>query len=229
MEQPVNILIIEDEAKMRRLLRKFLEQANYLVDGAASGWEGLEQFGRKRYHLVILDVMLPGLDGMEVCRRIREKHRTPIIMLTAKGEEVDRVLGLELGADDYVTKPFSPRELVARVKALLRRSFYHREEEPEVFRRGKLVVDFAARKVTIADREVHLTTKEFDLLAYLCRHAGKVCSRHELLNSIWGYDFYGVARTVDSHIRNLREKLAAAEDFTIVTVWGIGYKVEVKS
>jgi DNA-binding response OmpR family regulator len=240
----MKILVIEDEANITQIIRLYLEQAGYTVVSASDGIAGLELHAREQPDLVILDLMLPALDGMEVCRRIRAWANTPILMLTARQGEEDRIAGLEVGADDYLVKPFSPRELVSRVKAILRRSTttrelpeHSREESghekvghekagPEEVRYGGLLVNIPARRVTVNGQPVALTVKEFDLLVTLSQAPDRVFTRETLLNQVWGYTYLGDGRTVDVHIGTLRKKLEASADVPhrIQTVWGVGYK-----
>ena len=228
------ILVVEDEKNVRDLLQMYLTKEGFQVSLAAEGAEGLRLFSLERPDLVILDLMLPKLDGWEVCRQIRRVAATPILMLTARGEEVDRVVGLELGADDYVVKPFAPRELVARVKAILRRAAAPSPEKQEVVEAGGLRIDVPKHEVSVGGEPVHLTPTEFRLLHYLATNAGRVCTRTELLERVWGYDSESDARTVDVHIKRLRRKAlgraAGGEGagFAIATVWGLGYKFEVR-
>ena len=237
----MKILVIEDDMNITQLIRLYLEQAGYTVLGASDGVAGLEMHAREQPDLVILDLMLPALDGMEVCRRIRAWATTPILMLTARQGEEDRIAGLELGADDYLIKPFSPREMVSRVKAILRRTASapsgaleakstkdERDSElaEEEIRIGGLVVNIPARRVTIFGRPVTLTVKEFDLLVALSSAPDRVFTREALLNQVWGYSYLGDGRTVDVHIGTLRKKLEAVPGVPhhIQTVWGVGYK-----
>src|SRR6266700_857593 len=235
----MKILIIEDDANIAQLIRLYLEQANFTVLTASDGVAGLELHAREQPDLVILDLMLPALDGMEVCRRIRAWANTPILMLTARQGEEDRIAGLEVGADDYLVKPFSPRELVSRVKAILRRSMTIREQPEhgreeashalaahEELRYGGLLVNIPARRVTVNGHPVALTVKEFDLLVTLSQAPDRVFTREALLNQVWGYTYLGDGRTVDVHIGTLRKKLEASADVPhrIQTVWGVGYK-----
>ncbi|HKM39678.1 MAG TPA: response regulator transcription factor [bacterium] len=224
------ILVVEDEQRMRDLLRLYLEREGYKVVEAADGETALTVFAREEFALVLLDVMLPGLDGWVVCRRLRQNSNVPIIMLTARGEEIDRVTGFELGVDDYVVKPFSPRELVMRVKALLRRACPEGVRPEEKLAFPGLTIDHPSRRVEAGEKEVALTPKEYDLLYFLAQQEGRVFTREQLLERVWGYDFYGDSRTVDTHIKNLREKLKRAGQGAhyLVTVWGVGYKFEVK-
>ncbi|NLM45426.1 MAG: response regulator transcription factor [Firmicutes bacterium] len=222
------ILVVDDEKTIVKGLKFALEKEHYEVLAAYDGEEALRLFEEEAPDLIVLDLMLPGVDGFEVCRRIRKKSETPIIMLTARGEDIDKILGLELGADDYMTKPFNPRELVARVKAILRRSRNKTNDQAnlKVIRLQDLEIDLFSHKVKVRGKEVDLTSKEFALLSLLASQPGRVFSREQLLEHVWGYDYYGDARTVDVHIRHLREKIepdpSAPE--MILTVWGAGYK-----
>ena len=226
-----HILVIEDNEDLAHLLEIHLRDLSYEVDLALEGDIGLAKAESKPYDLIILDLMLPGLDGLEICRRLRSKPSyTPILMLTSRSSELDRVLGLELGADDYVTKPFSIRELMARVKALFRRiDELKKDQHPtgqEIVRSGELVIDPEKRKVTLKDEGIDLTAKEFDLLLYFAQHPGRVFTRSQLLDSVWGYGHDGYEHTVNSHINRLRSKIEenpAKPDY-VLTVWGVGYK-----
>lgn len=221
------ILVIEDDPDIVELLKHYLEKENFKLKDASDGFSGLKAAKAGDFDLIILDIMLPEMDGLEVCRELRGDPKTgvvPIIMLTAKTEETDKIVGLELGADDYVTKPFSPKELVARVKALLRRA----EKKPEnekVYRYGKLTLDMSRHEVLFNNRPVELTSKEFDLLASLLRAKGRVLSRDHLMDQVWGYDYYGGMRTVDVHIRRLRKKIPLLSE-AIQTVKNMGYKLK---
>lgn len=221
------ILVVDDEERMRTLVRAYFEKEGFAVEEAANGEEAIKKTAQKAYDLIVLDLMLPRVDGWSVCRKIREKSTVPIIMLTARGEEEERLLGFDLGADDYVVKPFSPRELVARARALLRRTTSS-TENPEMLQIGYLTIDPAGRSVTVQGERLALTPKEFDLLYHLARHPGRVFSREQLLEQVWGYDFYGDLRTVDTHVKTLREKISRSRGLPdyIQTVWGIGYKFE---
>jgi len=223
-----DILIIEDEAQMRAGLKDNLEFEGYAVDEAEDGQIGLDKSLSKSYHLIILDVMLPKLSGFDVCRKIREKGiKTPIIMLTAKGEEIDKVLGLELGADDYVTKPFSLRELLARVKAILRRADESTSKEQQKITIGKLEIDFNAYTAMMEGKSIAMTHKEYEVIKYLWQHQGATISRDKLLEEVWGYDDYPTTRTVDNFILKLRQKIELNPNRPkhILTVHGIGYKL----
>lgn len=213
------ILVVDDDEKIREILRIYLEREGYEVEEAADGEGAILAAERAKPDLVILDLMLPQLDGWEVCRRLRTKSQVPIIMLTARGEEFDRVLGLELGADDYVSKPFSPRELVARVRAVLRRT----EKGPsqvEALRFPGLEIDRSSRRVFCHDEEVALTPKEFELLWFLASNPERVFTREQLLDRVWGYEYLGDTRTVDTHIKRLREKLSPKREFEAVCEHG---------
>jgi len=222
------ILVADDEAKIRDLVRMYLQAEGFAVTEAKDGRQALELFKQTPFDLIILDIMMPGVDGREVCREIRKSSGVPVIMLTARGEEVDRVLGLELGADDYVVKPFSPRELAARVKAVLRRARQPRAPEEDALEFPGLTIRPASREVYLLGEPLSLTPKEYDILLLLVRSPGRVFTREQILEKVWGYDFFGEARTVDTHITRLREKMAkipAAPQY-ISTVWGVGYKFE---
>jgi two-component system, OmpR family, alkaline phosphatase synthesis response regulator PhoP len=223
----MRILVVEDDLDIVRVVSTYLERSGFAVETAFDGLTGLSRALEHPPELIVLDWMLPGLDGLEFMKRLRRAMATPVIMLTARSEETDRVLGLEFGADDYVTKPFSPRELVARVKAVLRRTASREDERRLSLRRGPLMIDPGRRSVTLDGAPVALTTLEFDLLYALARHPGRVFSRDELLDQVWGSDFEGVDRVVDVHISNLRQKLEAAFHHTdlLLTVRGIGYKL----
>ncbi|KGK90534.1 transcriptional regulator [Desulfosporosinus sp. HMP52] len=221
------ILIVDDEEKIRSLVRLYLEREGFVVDEAEDGRIALEKFRAGNYSLLIVDLMMPDIDGWRVCREVRESSGLPIIMLTARGEEFDRVLGLELGADDYLVKPFSTKELVARVKALLRRSRGQLQPVSSEITAGLLCIDKERHRVCIGEEVVNLTPLEFDLLYFLAKNRGRVFSREQLMETVWGYDFYGDARTVDTHVKKLREKLNhPSVKGMIVTVWGVGYKFD---
>ncbi len=220
------ILIVEDEARIVRTLRLYLEQAGFAVTAVEDGGRALAMFKRERPSLVLLDLNLPGLDGLDVCRALRQEANVPIIMLTARTEETDRLIGLELGADDYVVKPFSPREVVARVRAVLRRT--HAGATPELLRAGDLRLDPAAYRAWLGEQPLDLTQSEFELLAALVRHNGRVLSRLQLLEFTQGVAYDGFERSIDQHIKNLRRKLRAATgDAPIIqTVYGVGYRLD---
>ena len=223
------ILLVEDEKNIRDAVAAYLERAGYWVTPAADGQEAVDAFSLHQFDLVILDLMLPRLPGEKVCRIIRDTSDVPIIMLTAKGEVEDRIVGLELGADDYLIKPFSPRELVARVRALLRRAHIDSEPQREVLDFGGLTIDLNGHKVLVNDEEVDLTASEFKLLPTLSRYTGRVYSRMELVEKVLGYDFEGYERTIDSHVKNLRAKIGddPRNPRWIYTVHGVGYRFEV--
>jgi DNA-binding response OmpR family regulator len=218
------ILVVEDESSIASFVSLYLKNAGYGVRTAATGSEALAQVAASTPALIVLDLMLPDIDGIEVCKRVRQRSDVPILMLTARDEDVDKIIGLEVGADDYLTKPFNPRELVARVKTILRRATPERRElESEVLTHGRLRIDAGRREVHVGDEEIQLAPKEFDLLWELLDHRGLVLTRDQLLERVWGYTFAGDTRTVDVHVRQLRRKLEDASP--IVTVWGVGYKV----
>lgn len=228
------VLIIEDEQSILKLLSYNLEQEGYQVESSMDGQEGLDMALENTYDLVLLDLMLPNRDGMDICRSIRqEKIEVPIIMLTAKNTEIDKILGLEIGADDYITKPFSPREVVARIKAILRRykqskSSKTAHDNEEVIAVGEIIIYPDKYEVYVRDELIDLTPKEFELLLYLSRRIGRILSREQLLNAIWNYDFSGETRIVDVHISHLREKIEknTKEPEYIITARGFGYKLE---
>lgn len=226
------ILIIEDEPNIIELVAYNLEKEGWLVSKAQTGEEGWEKIQAEHPDIILLDLMLPGIDGMEICRRTRQNKLTrdiPIIILTAKAEEADRVLGLESGADDYVTKPFSPRELIARIRAVLRRADknFSEAEEKEMMVLGPIKMDLRQHKVLVNEQEIELTPKEFDLLHLLMSHPGRAFSREYLLENLWGYEFFGDTRTVDVHVRRLRQKIEEnpAQPYWLETVRGVGYRI----
>ncbi len=218
------ILVVDDEPNIVDLVRMYLDQEGYRVDSAGDGASALELIEGQEPALVILDIMLPEVDGFEVCRQTRARSDVPIIMLTARDEDVDKIVGLELGADDYLTKPFNPRELVARVKAILRRAHQEPRGDDKPIHLGELTIDPARREVMVAGEQVVLRTKEFDLLHTFIQNKGIVLSRERLLNLVWGYDFYGQTRTVDVHVAHLRKRLKGSS-IAIETVTGVGYKL----
>ena len=218
------VLIVEDEPSIASFVSLYLKNAGYAVRAVTTGSDALAQVESEEPALVVLDLMLPDIDGIEVCRRIRQRRDIPILMLTARDEDVDKIIGLEVGADDYMTKPFNPRELVARVKSILRRSTPARATSASAeIRHGDLHVDSGRREAHVGETEIQLAPKEFDLLWELLDHRGIVLTRDQLLERVWGYTFAGDTRTVDVHVRQLRRKLGDASP--IVTVWGVGYKV----
>jgi len=220
------ILIVDDEENIVNLVRLYLTNEGYQVESARTGKEALDAVKKYNPQLVILDLMLPEMSGWDVCREIRKTSSLPILMLTARDADVDKIVGLELGADDYLTKPFNPRELVARVKAILRRSEAKIEEE-KIIVSGDLKINLESREVMVKEKRIDLRPKEFDLLKTLAQHPHRVFNREKLLELVWGYDFYGDSRTVDVHIQHLRNKLdEAGLEPLIQTVWGVGYKFE---
>ncbi len=235
MDKAVKVLIVDDEERIRRLLKMYLEREEYIIDEAENGNEALEKAIENDYDVILLDIMMPGKDGIEVCRELREVKATPVIMLTAKGEEINRVQGFEVGTDDYIVKPFSPREVVLRVKALLRRSsktsyIQTDTSTKDVIVLPHLTIDNDAHRVTADNKEVSLTPKEYELLYFLAKAPDKVFDREQLLKEVWHYEFFGDLRTVDTHVKRLREKLNRVSEEAakmIVTVWGVGYKFEV--
>lgn len=228
MSQTHRVLLVEDEKAIRDAVSAYLEKEGYWVTPAADGQVAIDTFERGKFDLVILDLMLPKVPGEEVCRTIRDASDVPIIMLTAKGELEDRVVGLELGADDYLVKPFSPRELVARVRALLRRANVNEEPQRDRLVYGQLEIDVSSHKAFLRGDEIDLTASEFKLLTTLARYPGRVYTRMELVEKVLGYDFVGYERTIDSHVKNLRAKLGddPREPTFIYTVHGVGYRFE---
>ena len=221
----IRILIADDESRMRKLVSDFLIKEGYEVTEASDGNEALDRFYEdKGISLIILDVMMPGVDGFEVCREIRSQSQVPIIMLTAKGDERDELQGFNLGVDEYISKPFSPKILVARVNALLRRS--NKLEVEEKLEAGGIVLDKTAHTVTIDGKAVELSFKEFELLTYFMENQSVALSREKILNNVWNYDYFGDARTIDTHVKKLRSKIGDKGDY-IKTIWGMGYKFEV--
>ena len=219
------ILVVDDERNIVQLVSLYLAKEGYAVETAADGPTGLRKAQQLKPDLVVLDLMLPGMDGVAVCREIRRDSDVPVIMLTARGDDVDKIVGLEVGADDYLTKPFNPRELTARIKAVLRRAQPTTRTAP-VIEAGDLRLDTARREVTVGERSLTLRAKEFDLLAAFAAEPGVVLSRDRLLRQVWGYEYPGESRTVDVHVTWLREKLRGG-DVSIQTVWGVGYKLVV--
>ena len=225
----ISILVVEDDPNIRELLQLYLEKDGYAVTLAADGEQGLQKFRAIKPNLVLLDVMMPVMNGWEVCKAIRAEDSTPIIMLTAKGETDDKVMGLKAGADDYVTKPFEMKELLARIEAVLRRT--DRGSEETASRRlvfDKLTIDMDAFELTVDGKKVDTPPKEMELLYYLASSPNRVYTRNQLLDEVWGFDYFGDSRTVDVHIKRLREKLeGVSEKWSVKTVWGVGYKFEV--
>lgn len=228
--QKYRIMVVDDEENVCELLQLYLEREGFSVETQKDGKAALEAAARRAPDLMILDLMLPGADGWEVCREIRKSSNLPIVMLTARGEDVDKILGLELGADDYLAKPFNPRELVARVKAVLRRARGAQESGEAVLRFPGLEIDSAQRKAHVGEREVALTPKEFDLLWSLAKSHRRAFTRQQLLEQVWGYDYFGDDRTIDVHVKRLRQKIEPDEHpyRYIQTVWGIGYQFAAK-
>lgn len=220
----LKIMVVDDESRMRKLVKDFLVRKNYDVIEAENGEQAIDIFfSKKDIALIILDVMMPKLDGWGVCREVRQYSKVPIIMLTAKSDEKDELQGFELGVDEYISKPFSPKILVARVEAVLRRTTVTEDETIDV---GGIVLDKAAHQVKIDGAEVELSFKEFELLSYFVANQGVALSREKILNNVWNYDYYGDARTIDTHVKKLRSKMGPKGDF-IKTIWGLGYKFEV--
>jgi DNA-binding response OmpR family regulator len=227
-DQAGRVLVVDDDETVRDVVRRYLEVAGFTVDMAGDGAEGLAKFGAHEPDLVVLDVMMPGINGLEVCKRLRQVSQVPIVMLTALGEEENRIAGLQLGADDYVTKPFSPKELALRVASVLRRARMPRPEPAAAeLTDGDLRLQMTARTATLGGRELPLTTREFDLLAFFLGHPGVAYSRADLLEKVWGWDF-GDQSTVTVHVRRLREKIERepAKPARVATVWGVGYRYD---
>lgn len=224
--EKIKILVVDDESRMRKLVKDFLVRENYEVLEAGDGEEALNIFyAEKDIALILLDVMMPKINGWDVCREIRETSKVPIIMLTAKGEEEDELNGFDLGVDEYISKPFSPKILVARIGAILRRSG-RTEAEGNVLSAGGIVVDQTAHMVTVDGESIDLSFKEFELLTYFLENQGIALSREKILNHVWNYDYFGDARTIDTHVKKLRAKIGEKGDY-IKTIWGMGYKFEV--
>lgn len=226
--EKLKILVVDDESKMRKLVRDFLVRQDYEVLEAGDGEEALDIFYREKdIALLILDVMMPKMNGWEVCREVRENSKVPIIMLTAKSDESDELMGFDLGVDEYISKPFSPKILVARVEAILRRT-NQIGDSSQIKKAGLIVLDKTAHEVTIDGKSVELSFKEFELLEYFMDNQGIALSRERILNSVWNYDYFGDARTIDTHVKKLRSKLGKQGEY-IKTVWGMGYKFEVEA
>lgn len=222
--EKLKILVVDDESRMRKLVRDFLVKQDFEVVEAEDGEDALDKFyGQKDIALIILDVMMPKINGWEVCKEIRENSKVPIIMLTAKGEESDELMGFDIGADEYISKPFSPKILVARVEAILRRTGKKEEETLEI---GGIVIDRLGHQVRADGKELELSYKEFELLTYFIENKGIALSREKILNHVWNYDYFGDARTIDTHVKKLRSKLGDKGRY-IKTIWGMGYKFEV--
>ena len=221
----LKILMVDDESRMRKLVNDFLSKKGYEVIEAADGEEAVERFYiEKDIALIILDIMMPKMDGWQVCREIRKESKVPIVMLTAKSEEHDELLGFELGVDEYISKPFSPKILVARVDALLRRT--NKLDTSEVVEAGNILIDKAAHQVKANGENIDLSFKEFELLVYFVENKGIALSREKILNNVWNYDYFGDARTIDTHVKKLRSKLGGCGEY-IKTIWGMGYKFEI--
>lgn len=218
------VLVVDDESDMRQLVGMYLDNFGYEWGEAENGKEALKKLETDHYDFVVLDIMMPEMDGLSVCKEIRKTSDVPIIFLTAKGEEWNRVNGLRIGADDYIVKPFSPGELIARMEAVLRR--YTKQEQQEEIQFGPILINEKSRKIEANGEQISLTVKEFDLLYFLCQHTGQVFSREQLLEKVWGYDYAGSTRTVDTHVKTMRLKLGESGNY-IQTVWGVGYKFEV--
>ena len=223
--EKLKILVVDDESRMRKLVKDFLEREGHIIIEAADGMEAMDIFyENKDIALIILDVMMPRMDGWQVCREVRALSQVPIIMLTARGEERDELQGFELGVDEYISKPFSPKILVARVEAILRRTGQNNPED--VISAGGIVIDKAAHLATVDGKPMELSFKEFELLTYFLENQGIALSREKILNSVWNYDYFGDARTIDTHVKKLRSKMGDKGEY-IKTVWGMGYKFEV--
>ncbi|MGM0395615.1 MAG: response regulator transcription factor [Bacillota bacterium] len=220
-----NILVADDEMKMRRLIREYLLSEGYSCYEAENGRDALELFREREYQAVLLDVMMPEVDGWTVLREIRKESSVPVIMLTARGEEYDRLFGFELGVDDYMVKPFSPRELMARLKVVIKRNKKDGEEDKKIFQLEGIEVDFEGRTVYMDGETVKMTPKEYDLLVYMIENKNRALTRQQILDGVWGIDYFGEDRTVDTHIKMLRERLKPYK-YVFETVWGVGYKLE---
>ena len=219
------ILVVDDEAKIRALIRKYAEYEGYTVEEAADGMEAVSKAKAEDFDIIILDIMMPELDGFSACREIRKEKQTPVLMLSARGEEYDKIHGFELGIDDYLVKPFSPRELMLRVNAFISRYSAKYDEEHEKDQFGGLVIDYAARLVYVDGERAELSPKVYDLLVYLVKNKGLALTREQLLNKVWGYDYYGDDRTLDTHIKLLRLALGPYRDY-VVTIRGVGYRFD---
>ncbi|MDD3243704.1 MAG: response regulator transcription factor [Eubacteriales bacterium] len=230
MAEKLRVLVVDDDENINKLISLYAEKEGYQAISVFDGSEAAKLVHTQHYDLIVLDIMLPGLSGWDVCREIRKKDNTPIIMLTAKGETFDKVLGLELGADDYMVKPFEPQELVARMRAILRRSQPAEEESTDVLRFDELIINHVDYTVRYRGQSMELPPKEMELLYFLAARPNKVFTREQLLEQVWGFDYFGDSRTVDVHIKRLREKLGDTDglNWQIKTVWGVGYKFEVR-
>ena len=220
-----NVLIVDDEERIRDIIKEYLDFEGYTYDEASDGMEAIEKIKNNEYNVVVLDIMMPKVDGFTVVREVRKFSQVPVIMLSARGEEYDKLFGFEMGVDDYITKPFSPKELVARIKAILKRSGAM-SEKSGILKLPGIEIDETGRKVLVDGNQITLTPKEFDILVYMVKNKGIVLSREKILSTIWGYEFFGDDRTVDTHIKMLRNSISPYRDY-IKTVWGIGYKLEV--
>ena len=226
MAEQQTILVVDDEENIRTLIRKYAEFEGYCVDEASDGMQAIEKCRNQTYSLIIMDIMMPFLDGFSTCKEIRKTTDTPVIMLSARGEEYDKIHGFEVGVDDYVVKPFSPKELMMRVAAVIKRtSGAQNNAKNDVFEKEGLCVDFTARRVTIDGKTIEMTPKEYDLLFYLVKNRGIALTREKLISDVWGYDFYGDDRTLDTHIKLLRRSLGPYSHW-IVTLRGVGYRFE---
>lgn len=220
------VLIAEDEKEIRNIIKEYMSMESYIVDEAADGREALELFAKNEYDIILVDIMMPQISGWDVCRKVRETSEVPIIILSAKGQEYDKLRGFELGIDDYIVKPFSPRELLARIKVIFRRNDKaKKDEDRQRYEYGQLVVVFESQNVSVDGAKIKMTPKEYDLLEYFIRNRNMVLSRDMLLDGVWGIDFMGDDRTVDTHVKMLRESLGRYRNL-VVTVWGKGYKFE---
>ncbi len=228
--EPKKILVVDDDRHINELLRLYLEKEGFIVASTYDGIDALKKFEDHKPDLILLDIMLPGMDGWQVCREIRKKSEKPVIMITAKGETFDKVLGLELGADDYIVKPFDAKEVVARIKAVLRRYSGTEKEEVKEVRYDNLVINLTNYELQVEGKQVDAPPKELELLYHLASNPNRVYTRDQLLDEVWGFEYYGDSRTVDVHIKRLREKLEGKSDkWSLKTVWGVGYKFETKN
>ena len=225
----ISVLVVEDDRNIAELLQMYLEKEGYAVTIASNGGQGLDKFRAIKPDLVLLDVMMPVMDGWAVCKAIRSESQTPVIMLTAKGETDDKITGLKAGADDYITKPFEMKEVLARMEAVLRRSSLSTEKKSRRLAFDKLIIDMDAFELTVDGRKVDIPPKEMELLFYLASSPNRVYTRNQLLDEVWGFDYFGDSRTVDVHVKRLREKLeGVSQQWCLKTVWGVGYKFEVQ-